>query len=117
MATQSYRERLKAARAEASVKREAEKAEWHRQIELRCEVRRLALNAVEAGIRAKGDKVQLYSHAQLMAQANAMIGPWLGAQAKAQITERNSQHLHKAGSAEPQGLSLCETLAQNGAAK
>ena len=44
----------------------AEKAEWQRQIELRCEVRRLALNAVKAGIRARGDKLQLYSHAQLV---------------------------------------------------
>ena len=35
---------------------------------------RLALDAVKAGIRARGDKVQLYSHAQLMAQANALIG-------------------------------------------
>jgi len=30
---------------------------------------------------ARGDKLSLYSHAQL-AQANAMIGPWLVAQAK-----------------------------------
>jgi hypothetical protein len=117
MATQSYRERMKAARAEASAKRKAEQAEWHRQIELRCEVRRLALNAVKAGIRARGDKLSLYSHAQLMAQANAMIGPWLVEQAKRQIAERNSQHLHKSRSAEPQGLSLCETLERNGAAK
>jgi hypothetical protein len=54
-ATPSYRERMKAQRAEARAKREAEKAEWHRQIELRCEVRRLALNTVKAGIRARGD--------------------------------------------------------------
>jgi hypothetical protein len=45
MATQSYRERMQAARAEARAKREAEKAEWHRRLELNCEVRRLALNA------------------------------------------------------------------------
>ena len=53
MATQSYRERMKAARAEASAQRKAEKAEWHRQIELRCEVRRLAMEAVKAGIRPR----------------------------------------------------------------
>jgi hypothetical protein len=82
-ATQSYRERMKAQRAEARAKRDAEKAEWHRRAELRYEIRKLALDAVKAGIRARGDKVQLYSHAQLMAQANAMIGPWLVAQAKA----------------------------------
>ena len=29
-----------------------------------------------------------YSHAQLVAQANAMIGPWLVDQAKRQIAER-----------------------------
>ena len=91
MATQSYRERMKAQRAEARAKREAEQAEWHRRAELRYEIRKLALDAVKAGIRARGDQVQLYSHAQLMAQANAMIGPWLVEQAKRQIAERNSQ--------------------------
>ena len=54
MATQSYRERMKAARAEASAKRKAEQAARQRQIELRCEVYRLALAAVKAGIHAKG---------------------------------------------------------------
>jgi hypothetical protein len=73
MATPSYRERMKAARAEARAKRLAGQAEWHRQIELRCEVRRLALDAVKAGIRASGDKVQLYSHASLQAMANELI--------------------------------------------
>ena len=93
MATQSYRERLKAQRAETRAKREAEKAEWHRRAELRYEIRKLALDAVKAGIRARGDKVQLYSHAQLMAQANAMIGPWLVAQAKAQIAARSVRNV------------------------
>ena len=97
MAAPSYRERMKAARAVARAKREAEKAEWHRRAELRYEIRKMAMDAVKAGIGARGDKVQLYSHAQLMAQANAMIGPWLVAQAKAQIAERNSEHLHKSG--------------------
>jgi hypothetical protein len=63
MATQSYRERMKAARAEARAKREAEKSEWHRRIELRYEIRKLALDAVKAGIRARGDKVQLKLYA------------------------------------------------------
>jgi hypothetical protein len=117
MATQSYRELLKAQRAEARAKREAEKAEWHRRAELRCEIRKLAMDAVKAGIRARGDKVQLYSYAQLVAQANAMIGPWLVAQPKRQIAERNSKHLHKTRSPEPQALSLCERLDRNGAAK
>jgi hypothetical protein len=82
MATQSYRERMKAARAEARAKREAEQAEWHLRSELRCEIRKLAMDAVKAGIRAREDKLSLYSHAQLVAQANAMIGPWLVEQAK-----------------------------------
>ena len=67
--------------------------------------------------QSEGDKVQLYTHAQLVAQSNAMIGPWLVEQAKRQIAEPKSQHLHKSRSAEPQGLSLCETLERNGAAK
>ena len=67
-ATKSYKERMKAARAEARAKREAEKAEWHRRAELRYEIRKLAMDAVKAGIRARGDKVQLYTHAQLVAQ-------------------------------------------------
>jgi hypothetical protein len=54
LATPSYRERMKAQRAEARAKRDAEKAEWHRRAELRYEVRRLALDAVKAGIRAGG---------------------------------------------------------------
>ena len=88
MATPSYKERMRAARAEARAKREAEKAEWHRQIELMAVVRRLSLEAVKASIRDRGDKVSLYSMAQLRAQADAMIGPWLVAQAKARIAER-----------------------------
>ena len=64
MASQSYRERMKAQRAEARAKRDAEKAEWHRRAELRYEVRRLALAAVKAGIQAKGQrKLSTYSRA------------------------------------------------------
>ena len=117
MATPSYRERMKAAMAEASAKRKAEQAARQRQIELRCEVHRLALDAVKAVIRARGDKLSLYSHAQLVTQANAMIGPWLVEQAKRQIAERNSQLSHKRRTTEPQGLSLRETHERNGAPK
>ena len=64
MATQSYRERMKAQRAEASAQRKAEQAERQRQIELRCEVHRLALQMVKAGIQAKGQrKLSTYSRA------------------------------------------------------
>ena len=54
---QSYRERMKAARAEARAKREAEQASAQRRPSYAVEVRRLAMEAVKAGIRAKGDKV------------------------------------------------------------
>ena len=57
MATQSYRERMKAVRAQASAQRKAEKAEHRRRLELSCEVSRLALEAVKAGIRASGRSV------------------------------------------------------------
>jgi len=61
-APRSYRERMKAARAAARVKREAEKAEWARRVALISEVRRLSLEAVKASIRARGDRVTLYTH-------------------------------------------------------
>jgi hypothetical protein len=67
MATQSYRERMKAARAEARAKREAEKAAWARRAALMSEVRRLSLEAVKASIRDCGDRVTLYTYAQLRA--------------------------------------------------
>lgn len=95
MASPSYRERMKAARAAASAARKAQQAEWHRRLELSCEVRRLALNATKAAIRARGDKLQLYSKAQLVTMANEMIGPWLIAQAKAGIAERTGHFLSK----------------------
>jgi hypothetical protein len=116
-ATQSYRERMKAQRAEARAKRNADKAEWHRRIELHVEVRRIAMAAVKATIRDKGDKVQLYSVAELRAQADVMIGPWLVAQAKARIAERNSKDMCNSKPPAAQGLSLNETHAQNGAAR
>jgi hypothetical protein len=73
--------------------------------------------AVKAAIRDKGDKLSLYSPAQLRAQADAMIGPWLVAQAKARIAERNSKDLHKERRPEPQGLQLCEYRDRNGEGK
>jgi hypothetical protein len=77
MATQSYRERIKAQRAEASAQRKAEQAARQQQIELRCEVHRLALAAVKAGIQAKGQrKLSTYSRAELTMMANALIAPW-----------------------------------------
>jgi hypothetical protein len=64
---------MKAARAEASAQRKAEQAARQRQIELRCEVHRLALAAVKAGIQAKGQrKLSTYSRAELTMMANAL---------------------------------------------
>jgi hypothetical protein len=85
----SYKERMREARA----KREAEKAEWLRQITLVSEIRRMSLEAMKASIRDRGDRVTLYTPAQLRAQADAMIGPWLVAKAEARIAERKSKHL------------------------
>ena len=88
MATSSYKERMKAARAEARAKREAEKAEWLRRAMIVAEVRRRSLEAVKASIRDRGDKVSHYSMAQLRAQADALIGAWLVAQARARVEAR-----------------------------
>jgi hypothetical protein len=94
MAMPSYRERMKAARAEASAKRKAEQAARQRQIELRCEVRRLALAAVKAGIQAKGQrKLSTYSRAELTMMANALIAPWFIEQVRAKIAERTGHSL------------------------
>jgi hypothetical protein len=46
-ASQSYRERMKAQRAAAGVKREAEKAEWRRLMTLIAELTHLYLEAVK----------------------------------------------------------------------
>jgi hypothetical protein len=125
MASQSYRERLKAARAEASAQRKAEQAEYRRQLELVCEVRRLALEAVKAGIRARGDKPQLYSRGSLQAMADESISPFIKAQAslkrmqmaRTRSTEQNSKHSFKSQVTLPQAVRLNECLAQNGAGK
>ena len=117
MAAPSYRERMKAQRAEARAKRLAEQSAQRSAIELRCEVRSLALNAVKEGIRARGDKLRLYSHAQLTVMANELIGPWLIEQVKAQIAARNLKDMSKGERPGVQGLLLNETHAQNGAAK
>ena len=88
MATQSYRERLKAARAEASALRKAQQSAELRQRELVYEVRKLAMEAVVAGIKGRGDRVQVYSRAQLTAMANASISAFLIEQARARIASR-----------------------------
>jgi hypothetical protein len=117
MTGSSYRERVAVARAAASAQRKAERDAWHRRIELSVEVRRIALAATKAAIRAKGDKLSLYSLAQLRAQADGMIGPWLVAQAKARIVERNLRIMSEEERPATQGVLLNETHAQNGAGK
>jgi hypothetical protein len=117
MATPSYRDRMKAARAEARAQRLAHEQAWKRRAELMCEVRRLALDAVKAGIRATGDKVQHYLPVELQAQANAMIGPWLIAQARARVAERNLRHSSNAERPVAQALPVNLTHAQIGDAK
>jgi hypothetical protein len=118
MATQSYRERIKAQRAEASAQRKAEQAARQQQIELRCEVHRLALAAVKAGIQAKGQrKLSTYSRAELTMMANAMIAPWFIEQVRAKIAERNSTVKLNSESPAAQAVLLNETHAQNGAAR
>src|SRR5262249_14653496 len=91
-ATQSYRERMKAARAEARAKREAEKAARQRELELGHEVRRLAREAVLYSIRAAGDKVHNYTPAEIEREARGLICQWLIAKAKENSAEQNSQH-------------------------
>jgi hypothetical protein len=61
MATPSYKERMKAARARARAKREAEKAAWQRRAELIATARMMALDAVKLTIRDRGDKISLYT--------------------------------------------------------
>jgi hypothetical protein len=105
-ATKSYKERMRETRAAASAHRKAEKAEWQRETELRCEVRKLAREAVLTCIRANGDKLSLYTPAQITAWANTMICKWLVAKAKENIAERNSTNLHKSQRTDLQLLSL-----------
>jgi hypothetical protein len=87
--SKSYKERMREARAAARAKREAEKAEWLRRAEIIAEARRMAMEAVKAGIRARGDRVQLYRYGELTAKANAMIGPFPIAKARERIAARN----------------------------
>ena len=94
MASQSYRERMKAQRAEASAQRKAKRAARQQQIELRCEVHRLALAAVKAGIQAKGQrKLSTYSRAELTMMANALIAPWFIEQVRAKIAARGVRNV------------------------
>jgi hypothetical protein len=113
----SYKERQREARAAASAQRRAEKAAWQRRVELIITARMMALDAIKLTIRDRGDKVGNYSLAQLRAQANEMMGPWLILKAKQRIAERNSRHMSKSQRSAARALSLNVNHAQNGAPK
>jgi len=53
----------------------------------------MSLEAGKATIRGRGERVTRYTSAQLRAQANEMIGPWLVVKAEARIAKRNSKDL------------------------
>jgi hypothetical protein len=117
MASPSYRERTKAARAEARAQRLAAEAAWQREIELRYEIRKLAREAVLYAIRAAGQRVQNYTPAEIEREARGFICEWVVAKAKKRIAERNLRHSHSAQRPAAQALSLCESHVRNGAAK
>jgi hypothetical protein len=92
MASQSYRERMKAQRAEARAKRDAERAERHRRIALAVEVRRRAENAVRQEIRSQGlrkvsqvpvreiriaTQAYIAEHPELIAGLKPVVEQWL----------------------------------------
>jgi hypothetical protein len=116
-AKQSYRERMKAARAAASAQRKAEQTAGQRRVELIATARMMALHAVKLTIRDRGDKVVDYSRAQPRAQANEMMGRWLILKAKERIAERNSRHISRSQRPAVQGVTLNVNHAQNGAPK
>jgi hypothetical protein len=111
-ANRSYRDRQKAARAQARAQRLAQRSAQLREIELRVEVRRLAREAVLTCIRANGDKVSLYTPAQIITWANTFICKWLIAKAKENIAERNLRHLSKSQTPAPQGFPVHTIHAQ-----
>jgi hypothetical protein len=79
------------------------------------EVRWLGLQAAKLAIRDRGGKLLHYTSRELREQADAMIGPWLVAKARANIAARQAAHNPKAPVL--QELPPNETYAQNGTAK
>src|ERR1700753_3741152 len=101
-ATQSYRERMKAQRAELRAKREAEQAELYRRMALRVEGQRRAEIAVRQAIRDEGRRkvsqvprreiklaavAYLAAHPELIERVRPFVDAW--------AAERNSKDLHK----------------------
>jgi hypothetical protein len=109
-----YAIRMKEARAALRALRVAEQAARQRQTELIVTARMMALDAVKATIRDRGEKVQHFTMAQLRTQADEMMrGPWLMLKARARIAERNSQHLSKTKVPDNRGLLVNRTHDQN----
>ena len=82
-AKQSYRERMKAARAAERAKRLAEQAEWHRRIELHVEVRRLTEQAVKDSNRARARSFRTSRFGRSLKRARTLVTPELIARARA----------------------------------
>jgi hypothetical protein len=88
-AKQSYKERMREARAAARAQRLAEKAAQQRRTELIVTARMIAMDAVKETIRARGDKVQHYTYAELHREAEEMMrGPWLMLKAREKVAQR-----------------------------
>ena len=93
MATQSYRERMAAARAAASAQRKAEQAEWRATDRATLRSPQAGAGAVKAGIQAKGEKATSSTRAELTMMANALIAPWFIEQVEAKIASRTGHSL------------------------
>ena len=89
MATPSYKERMAAARAEASALRRAQRDANRARIELRVIAQLMALGIVHDQIRASGERITDYRPAELRARAREIAeGPWMVLRAKREIAER-----------------------------
>ena len=108
MATQSYKQRMKAARAAAKAERLAREAAHRRMVELRVAVRREAEAVVRKQITARGEKVSHYLPKDIRAMADALITPALVAQARARIAERNLRNPFKAQARDWRALPINE---------
>jgi hypothetical protein len=100
-ASPSYKERMKAARAEARAQRLAERAAWQRMIELRCEVSREARALVKKQIADRGEKVSHYLPKDITRMAQDLITPALVAQARARIAARTGHTLRQSVTTSP----------------
>ena len=60
------------------------------------------MEAVVAGIKGRGDRVQVYSRAQLTAMPNASISAFLIEQARARIASRTGHILGQSATTAPQ---------------